>query len=61
MADLAIIRHGFGKLDETVPSWRVAIMTKMVNMTKIVNLANRKGLVKILMRLQEALLAEKKS
>ena len=40
MADLAKIRHGFGKLDETVASWRVAIMTKMANMTKIVKPAS---------------------
>ena len=40
MADLAKIRHGFGKLDETVPSWRVAIMTKMANTTKIVKPAS---------------------
>ena len=30
MADLAKIRHGFGKLDDTVASWRVANMTKIV-------------------------------
>ena len=40
MVDLAKIRHGFGKLDETVASWRVAIMTKMANMTKIVKPAS---------------------
>ena len=40
MADLAKIRHGFGKLDDTVASWRVAIMTKMANMTKIVKPAS---------------------
>ena len=40
MADLAKNRHRFGKLDDTVASWRVAIMTKMANMTKIVKPAS---------------------
>ena len=40
MADLAKIRYGFGKLDDTVASWRVAVMTKMANKTKIVKPAS---------------------
>ena len=40
MADLAKNRRRFGKLDDTVASWRVAIMTKMANMTKIVKPAS---------------------
>ena len=40
MANLAKIRHGFGQYSSWMPKvspWRSAIMTKMVNMTKIVN------------------------
>ena len=63
-------RHGFRKYSNCMTkavSWRVAIMTKTANRTKIMKAASKlwriiaSGLAKILIRLQEALLAKKKS